>query len=181
MVACAFASDDFQKRGRDRRTYQFDRSSTSISSACAPASASKSSSASVTVLTARCSRERIQRSRTWVGVAALPCAPSPGTHPSRFAYVVKNEYVFHSVRRNLRVASSTPSSDTRLVVHGDPEETMYQRSASAPRVSSTDHGSMMFPRDFDIFWPLPSTMCARHTTLRYGDFPNTSVLTASSE
>ena len=36
---------DFQKRGRERRTYQFDRSSTNASSACAPRSASKPSSA----------------------------------------------------------------------------------------------------------------------------------------
>ena len=58
---------------------------------------------------------------------------------------------------------------------------MYQRNASAPRVRSTGTGSITLPRDFDIFTPSLSTMCARHTTLRYGVRPNTSVFTASSE
>ena len=46
-----------------------------------------------------------------------------------------------------------PSTKTRFGVHGEPDENMYQRSASAPRSCSTDHGSMMLPRDFDIFRP----------------------------
>jgi hypothetical protein len=108
-------------------------------------------------------------------------APSSGFQPSRFAYVTKKEYVFHSVRRNWRVDSSRPSIDTRFVVHGEPNENMYQRNASAPRVSSTSHGSSTLPRDFDIFWPAPSTIRPRHTTFLYGVCPNTSVFTASSE
>ena len=43
---------------------------------------------------------------------------------------------------------------------------LLQRNASAPRSRSTDHGSITLPRDFDIFRPSWSTMCARHTTLR---------------
>jgi hypothetical protein len=95
--------------------------------------------------------------------------------------VTKNEYVFQRVRRKRLVDSSMPVSDTRRVVHGDPEEKKYHRSASAPRLSRISHGSITFPRDFDIFWPSPATISARHTTLRYGARSNTSVLTASSE
>ena len=178
-VACAAGSDDFQNRGRDRRTYQFDRSSTSSASACAPLNESKASSESVTVRVVRCNRERIQRSRTCcdpAGAGEVGCGQA-----SMLAYVTKNEYTFHRVRRNWRVDSSMPSTKTRFGVHGDPDENMYQRSASAPRSCSTDHGSMMLPRDFDIFRPSPSMMWARHTTLRYGVRSNTSVLTASSE
>ncbi len=80
-----------------------------------------------------------------------------------------------------RVDSRMPSSDTRRGVHGWPAEKKYQRSASAPKVAKICHGSMTLPLDFDIFWPSSSTMCPRHTTLRYGVASNTSVLTASSE
>ena len=111
--------------------------------------------------------------------AAAGCAG--GVQPSSVAYVTKNAYVFHNVSRNWRVDSSMPSSDTRFGVHGEPDENMYQRKESAPRSASTGTGLMMLPRDFDIFSPSVSTMCARHTTLRYGDLPNTSVLTASNE
>ena len=65
--------------------------------------------------------------------------------------MTKNEYVFQSVSRNWRVASSMPSTYTRLGVHGEPDENMYQRSASAPRSASTGTGSITLPRDFDIF------------------------------
>ena len=94
--------------------------------------------------------------------------------------MTKNEYVFQSVTRK-RADSSTASTDTRRGVHGEPAEKKFHRSASAPRVSSTVHGSMTLPFDFDIFWPSLSTTNARHTTLRYGVRPNTSVFTASSE
>ena len=42
--------------------------------------------------------------------AAPPRSRPAGVQPSRFAYVTKNEYVFHSVSRNWRVASSMPST-----------------------------------------------------------------------
>jgi hypothetical protein len=74
-----------------------------------------------------------------------------------------------------------PSSEGRRLAHGEPEEKKYQRSESEPKLSKMCHGSMTLPRDFDIFWPSPSTMWPRHTTLRYGVSPNTSVLTANSE
>ena len=79
------------------------------------------------------------------------------------------------------MASSMPSSETRRVLHGEPAENRYQRRASAPRVSMIDHGSITFPFDFDIFWPSADTIRPRHTTLRYGERPKTSVFTASSE
>src|SRR5689334_12766432 len=83
-VACAAGSDDFQNRLRDRRTNQFDRSSTSTASAWAPVRESNDSSASVTTPTVPWSRERIHLSRMWVeGVAGA----SSGDQPSRFAYV----------------------------------------------------------------------------------------------
>jgi hypothetical protein len=41
-------------------------------------------------------------------------------------------------------------------------------------------GSTTLPRDFDIFWPSPSTRRPRHTTAVYGVEPRASVLTASS-
>ena len=80
--------------------------------------------------------------------------------------MTKKEYVFHRVIRNRRVDSSIPSTNTRRGVQGEPAEKKYQRSASAPRESSTVQGSMTLPLDFDIFWPSWSTTWARHTTLR---------------
>ncbi len=95
--------------------------------------------------------------------------------------MTKNDAVFHSVSRNRRVDSSIIRSSTRRLVHGDPAEKKYQRSASAPCERRIVHGSMTLPRDFDIFCPSRSRMCARHTTWRYGARSNTSVFTASSE
>ena len=72
--------------------------------------------------------------------------------------MAKNEKTFHSVSNVLRAASRMPSSETRRLVQGEPEAKKYQRSESAPKLSKMCHGSMTFPRDFDIFWPSPSTM-----------------------
>jgi hypothetical protein len=74
--------------------------------------------------------------------------------------------VFQSVIRKRLVDSSIPVSDTLRVVHGEPDEKKYHRSASAPRPSRISHGSITFPRDFDIFCPSPATISARHTTFR---------------
>ncbi len=65
-----------------------------------------------------------------------------------------------------RAASAMPSSETRRVVHGEPAEKKYQRSASAPWRANTSDGSTTLPRDFDIFCPSASTMSPRQTTLR---------------
>jgi hypothetical protein len=95
--------------------------------------------------------------------------------------VTKNEYVFQSVTRKRFVVSSMFSRYTRLGVHGELAEAKFQRTASAPREPMTSHGSVTLPRLFDIFWPSWSRRSDRHTTLRYGERPNTSVFTARSE
>ena len=87
-VACGAGSvglgaGAFQKRARERRTYQLERSSTKRSRACAPRSASKPSSASVTVAMVPWRRERTQRSSTWVDAAVW--VTGAGVQPSRFA------------------------------------------------------------------------------------------------
>ena len=74
-----------------------------------------------------------------------------------------------------------PSIETRFGVHGDDDDRKFQRSASAPCVSRIVHGSITIPRDFDMRWPSWLSSSARQTTLRYGDFWNTSVFTASNE
>ena len=104
-----------------------------------------------------------------------------GDQPARSAYVAKNERTFHSVKSVVRADSRMPSSEMRLAVHGDPFEKKYQRTASEPWRAKISHASATLPRDFDIFWPSASTTSPRHTTLRYGVDPNTSVLTASRE
>jgi len=79
--------------------------------------------------------------------------------------VAKNDHTFQSVRRVWRVDSRIPSSCTRRGDHGWPTERKYHRSESAPKVLNTCHGSITLPRDFDIFWPSPSTMWPTQTTL----------------
>ena len=39
----------------------------------------------------------------------------------------------------------------------------------------------MLPFDFDIFWPSPSRMSPRQTTVSYGERSKSSTLMASSE
>ena len=95
--------------------------------------------------------------------------------------MAKKARTFQSVSSVVRAASRMPSSEIRLVVHGEPPEKKYQRTASAPWWAKIAHASATLPRDFDIFWPCASTMSPRHTTFRYGVEPNTSVFTASSE
>ncbi len=86
-TAWASPSFAFQNRERERRTYQLLRSSTRPSTACAARSASNRSSASVASVTVLWSRDRTQRSSTWLGART----GSPGVHPSRFEYVTKKE------------------------------------------------------------------------------------------
>ena len=95
--------------------------------------------------------------------------------------MAKNENTFQNVSSVLRVVSRNPSSETRRVVHGWPDEKKFHRSASAPWVAVLIHGSMTLPFDFDIFWPSSSTRRPRHTTFLNGVESNTSVFTASSE
>src|SRR5262249_55607346 len=97
-----------------------------------------------------------------------------GSKPALFAYVTKNEYVFHSVDRNRLDVSATRSVENRRELPGGDAVYMYQRIASAPCALSTVHGSTTFPRDFDIFWPSPSRIRPRHTTFWYASATGTS-------
>ncbi len=66
------------------------------------------------------------------------------------------------------MAESMTSKLTRVGVQGDPCENIHHRRGSAPRVSRISQGSMTFPTLLDILRPSASTMCPRHSTLRYG-------------
>ena len=81
-TAGAEPSEVFQNRGRLRRTYQLERSSTNASSACVARRASKSSSAAVASRSVAWRRERIQRSMMLELATAVSAS---GCHPSRFA------------------------------------------------------------------------------------------------
>ena len=89
--------------------------------------------------------------------------------------------MFQSVSRNRRIASLTASRLKRNESHGLCAVSRYQRNASAPWRSRTVQGSMTLPLLLLIFWPSPSRMSPRHTTLRYAGPSNSSVLSASSE
>ena len=151
-------SDDFQKRGANgARTSSRGRRRT----ARAPARrrARRTARAPRSPRCACCERDRIHRSSTCVAAAVSAQLGRRALHPSRLR-------VGHEER--VRVPEREQEPARRLVDVRDvdprgrptasPAENMYQRSASAPRVSSTVHGSMTLPRDFDIFWPSWSTM-----------------------
>jgi hypothetical protein len=87
-VAWASGSEDFQNRGRDRRTYQLDRSSTNVARRLAAVSASKSSRAVVTPAMVSSSWSSTQRSSAWLG-RGVPSVVDD--QPSRSAYVAKKE------------------------------------------------------------------------------------------
>ena len=61
-------------------------------------------------------------------------------------------------RQSLAHEESIAPELARVEVQGDPWENIHQRSASAPRVSSTSQGSMTLPTDLLIFLPVSSTM-----------------------
>ena len=73
------------------------------------------------------------------------------------------------------------SGESRRDDHGLPPVSRYQRSASAPCVSSSFHGSITLPSDFDIFRPSTSTIWPRQTQFLYELCSSTNVETASSE
>src|SRR5690606_26599003 len=118
------SSSDFQKRRRLRRTYQFDSSSTSCSMGRAASEGSKPSRPAVTRRTASCSSERIQRS---ISVRCASSTGAAGSKSARFAYVTKNEYVFHSVEMNRLEVSPTRSLEKRRELPGGEAVYMYQR------------------------------------------------------
>ena len=59
------------------------------------------------------------------------------------------------------------STESRRGDHGVPPVSRYQRSASAPCASSSVHGSITLPSDFDILRPSASTMWPRQTQFLY--------------
>ena len=80
--SCRVASADgspAQKRRRERRTYQLDRSSTYAASRLPARWVSNTSSASVTPAASRCASDSAHRSRT--GRSASSGAGSPGVQP----------------------------------------------------------------------------------------------------
>ena len=110
-MAWACGSLDFQKRGRLRRTYQFDRSSTNRASRVAPRRASKPSSLGDlgdggVELAEHPAVEHV----VGAGTPARSSWPSAGRQPSRSAYVTKKLKTFHSVSSVWRVDSRMPSS-----------------------------------------------------------------------
>src|SRR3990172_3070730 len=169
---------DFQNRRRERRSHQFESASTNRSMGRVAAVTSYCSYASVTSRTSVCSSERIHLSS---GLRALAGASCPGFQCARFAYVTKNEYVFHSGSMKLRTTSPTRSTEKRRELPGGEAVYKYQRKASAPLALSTLHGSTMLPFDFDIFCPSPSRMGPRQITFLNDTSSNNSVAMACSE
>ena len=149
-VACAAGSAAFQNRARERRTYQFERSSTNDSSACAARSASNPSSASVTSRTVEWRRERTHRSSTCVaGTASVGALGRPAVerrvgHEERVGVPERQRGTGGSTRRSSarRRAGSSTASRRRRSTSGARRRRGWSRIV---------HGSMTLPRDFDIF------------------------------
>ena len=95
----SWVSGPSQNRRRDRRTYQFDRSSMNAASRRPAAAVSKPSMFEVTSCVVACSSLSSQRSssgRSWAGGASAACA---GLHArpwaaAALAYSTRNETVF---------------------------------------------------------------------------------------
>src|SRR5215469_683690 len=142
-----------QKRGRDLRTYQFDRSSMNAASRRPAVAESNASSAPVTSRTVAFSSLSSQRSR-----AVLADGGGAGTaSPAAPAYSTRNDVVFQYVSSTLRTISAMTPSPMRLVAHGDPDAAKNQRTASAPCASISCIGSSTLPRCLLILRPRSST------------------------
>src|SRR5215469_17930326 len=104
-----------QNRRRDRRTYQFDRSSISPASRRPAAAVSNASSDAVTSRTHPCSSDSSHRSSSGREAGAGADTADSGVHASpeadpaedAFAYSTRNETVFQYVSRTLRTISSS--------------------------------------------------------------------------
>ena len=178
-----------QNRRRDRRTYQFDRSSISAASRRPAAAVSNASSDAVTSRTHACSSDSSHRSSSGRSAGNGADAADSGVHAcpeadpadDAFAYSTRNETVFQYVSSTLRTISSSTDGPIRRCPHGDPDAAKNHRTASAPWAFISPIGSITLPRCFDILRPCSSTTCPRHTTFSYDECPNTSVPTAISE
>ena len=118
-----------QNRGRERRIYQLERSSTNRESSVQARTTSYASSASVTLETVAERRESNQRSRAGRASGA-GCAW--GSKPSILAYRAKKSCEFLTVSKKPNRALATPWGSILRTVQGAESEMRYQRMASAP-------------------------------------------------
>ena len=88
--------------------------------------------------------------------------------------------MFQSVEMKRRETSPTRSLEKRRSLPGGAAVNMYQRTASAPCSSSTDHGSMTLSPDFDIFCPSASRISPTEITLRKAIHSGASSVRCSS-
>ncbi len=163
-----------QNRRRERRTYQFDRSSMNAESRRPARAESNASSAESTSATVACSSDSAQRSSSGrsagSGAGYAPgvqagASGRVGSAPAAFAYRTKNDAVFQYVSSSLRTTSSSCSWPTRRFVHGLPPHSISQRTASAPWRSNSSCGSSTLPRCLLILRPSVSSSSPRHSTV----------------
>ena len=165
-----------QKRRRERRTYQLERSSTNSDRRVPARWVSKTSSASVTSRTRSLRTATSQRSMT--GRSATAGAAPLGVQLLVRAYSDWKLTAFQNVSSTLRTVSWIVVWPTRREAHGEPPATMNQRTASAPCWSMSGIGSRMLPRCLDILRPSSARMWPRQSTFLKSDWSKTSVLTA---
>ena len=168
MVSCSVhraPGSPLQNRRRERRTYQFDRSSTKPASRLPARCVSNSSSAAVTSRTSSVRADTSHRSSTWrpAGAGAVPTA---GVQSFARAYRLWNATVLRKVISTLRTVSEMVWCPTLRDAHGEPPAAMNHRTASAPWVSISGIGSRMLPRCLLILRPSSARMWPRQSTLR---------------
>ena len=105
----------------------------------------------------------------------------PGVQSLARAYSDWNDAIDQYVRSTLDAISSSTLCPTRRGDHGEPLQSMNQRTASAPCRSISGIGSRMLPRCLLILRPSSARMCPRQSTVRYELRSKTSVPTAISE
>src|SRR3954454_2643331 len=81
--------------------------------------------------------------------------------------------MFLSVTRNWVTPSRICDSSNARGFHTWLDDTRNSRTASAPYLGMTDHGSTMLPRRLDIFTPSASRTRSFTTTDLYGAVPGT--------
>ena len=166
------ATSPSQKRRRERRTYQLDRSSINRASTFPADCESKLLYAESTSETSTCNSlmihlsimERSFRAGLWESSNCDACA-----------YSAWKEMVFQYVRSVLRTTSEIASWPTRRADQGEPAANMYQRTASAPCWSMSEIGSRTLPRCLLILRPSLSKIWPRQSTLLYELWSKTRV------
>src|SRR5580658_7625186 len=140
-----------QKRGRERRTYQFERSSTSSRRATAAGRGSNESSEAVTAARVPSSRESAHRSSK----EPTRGRRSAGGSRSARAFSRWNTTRLATVPSVRPAAFWIVGSPTRIGSAKSTERNVH-RTGSAPSRSRSGIGSRTFPFDFDIFRPVSS-------------------------